>query len=167
MMSFSMTLVWEIINFLILLVAMKRFLYKPILRIIDQRREMIQKDLSEASDSKKKAAELKQGYEAKIQAARNEAHEIIAQAEKRGNERREEIIAEAQAEATRIKERAMEEIDLAKRQALSQVRDEVSTISLMIAQKFLEESVDAKRHQHLVKEFIQQLDQEKLGDAKC
>lgn len=167
MMSFNMTLVWEIINFLILLVAMTYFLYKPITRMIDQRREMIQKDLSEASDSKKKAAELKQSYEAKIQAARNEAHEIIAQAEKRGNERREEIIAEAQAEATRIKERAMEEITQAKRQALSQVRDEVSAISLMIAEKFLEGSVDSKRHQNLVEEFIQQLDHEKLGDAKC
>lgn len=167
MMEFNWTLFWEVINFLVLLVLMTRFLYKPIMRMIDQRREMIQKDLSEASDTKKKAAELKQSYEAKLQAARNEAHEIIAQAEKRGHERREEIIAEAQNEATRMKERAMEEIAQAKRQALSQVRDEVAGISLLVAEKFLQESVDSKRHQHLVNEFIQQLDRQQLGDAKC
>lgn len=166
MMNFNSTLLWEIINFLVLLYFLKRFLYKPLLGMIDKRREMVQEDLNKAADSKEKAAELKQKYEAKIQAAHDEAHDIVAQAEKRGNERREEIIEEAREEAKRIRERAMEEIEQAKRQALSQIRDEVSNISLMIAGKFLQESVDSKRHQRLVEEFISQLDNDKLGEAK-
>ncbi|AZR74000.1 ATP synthase F0 subunit B [Anoxybacter fermentans] len=161
------TMVWEIINFLVLIVLLKRYFYKPLLNLIDKRREKIKSDLEEAEKSKKKAAELAEKYEARLKAARDEAQEIIAQAEKRGNERREEIIAEAREEAKRIKERAMEEIAQAKRHALSQLRDEVSDISLLIATKFLKESVDYNLHQRLVEEFIDQLDKDKLGEAKC
>lgn len=166
MMNFNWTMLWEIVNFIVLLYLLKRFLYGPIMGMIDKRREIIQSDLNKAAESKKDAADLKSKYEDKLIAAKDEAHEIIAQAEKRGNERREEIVEEAREEAKRIRERAMEEIEQAKRQALSQIRDEVSNISLLIASKFLQESVDSKRHQHLVEEYIKQLDQTKLGDAK-
>ncbi len=167
MMSFlGNTIFWTIVNFLVLIYLLGRYLYKPLLKIIDQRREKIETDLANAAEDKKKAQELADKYQARIEKARVEANGIIAQAEKRGNERREEIIADAHEEARKIKERAAEEIKQAKRQALSQLRDEVSNISLLIAQKFLQESVDKKRHQNLVEEFIDQLDQDKLGDIR-
>lgn len=161
------TIAWEIINFLVLTVLLGVFLFKPLLQKLDERRETIQADLNEATQSKKKASELADQYEAKLKASREEAQNIVAQAEKRANERREEIISEAREDAKRIKERAKEEIEQGKRQAISQLRDEVSDISLLIASKFLEQSVDSQLHQKLVEEFIDQLDQDKLGDAKC
>lgn len=167
MMSINSTMLWTIINFLVLIYLLGRFLYKPLLKIIDQRRAKIQADLDQAAAEKTKAAELTEKYQTRVERAREEAQEIISAAEKRGNERREEIIAEARNEAKRIKERATEEIKQAKRQALGQLRDEVSKISLLIAQKFLEESVDKKRHQNLVEEFITQLDRDELGGSKC
>lgn len=167
MMSINSTMLWTIINFLVLIYLLGRFLYKPLLKIIDQRRAKIQADLDQAAAEKTKAAELTEKYQTRVERAREEAQEIISAAEKRGNERREEIIAEARNEAKRIKERATEEIKQAKRQALGQLRDEVSKISLLIAQKFLEESVDKKHHQNLVEEFINQLDRDELGGSKC
>lgn len=152
---------------MVLIYLLQRYLFKPLLKIIDQRREKIQADLAQANESKDKAAEVARQYEAKLKAARGEADAIIAQAEKRGNERREEIIAEAHEEAKRIKDRAFEEVEQAKRQAVAQLRDEVSNISLLIAKKFLEESVDNTLHQNLVKDFIGQLDSDKIGEAKC
>lgn len=167
MMSINSTLLWTIVNFLVLIYLLQRYLYKPLLKIIDQRREKIQTDLDQAAEEKEKAAELTEKYQLRIERAREEAQEIISEAEKRGNERREEIVAEARQEAKKIKERATEEIKQAKRQALSQLREDVSKISLLIAQKFLEESVDKQRHQNLVEEFITQLDRDELGDSKC
>lgn len=157
----------QILNFVLLLLALRFLLFKPLLAVVDKRREMIQKNLDDAAKSKDKAAELAQSYEAKIASAQSEAHDIIAQAEKQANERRDEIISDAHTEADRIKERAMKEIDLARHQALTQVRNEVSDISLLIAMKLLQESVDAATHQRLVDEFIVQLDRDKLGEAKC
>lgn len=161
------TIIANALNFLILLFFIRKLLFKPLMAVVDKRREMIDRDLSEAAKSKDKASELAKNYEAKINAAESDAHEIIARAEKQANERREEIIAAAQAEAEQMKERAMREIDLAKRQALTQVRDQVSDISMLVASKFLQESVDTKLHKRLVDDFIGQLDQDKLGDAQC
>ncbi len=167
MMDLNWTIGWQIINFLVLLVLLTKFLFVPMFKVVDERRENIKAELDNAAESREKAASLVSQYQDKIESARDDAAKIIADAEKRGNERREEIIVEAREEAKRIKERAMEEIDQSKRQALSHLRDEVSDISLLIAQKFLTESVDSKLHQNLVKEFVNQLDQDKLGGAKC
>ncbi len=167
MMNLNSNMVWQIVNFLVLLVLLTKFLFIPLFKVIDERSEKIQAELNDAAESKDEAAKLVTQYQSKIDSARDEAANIVVEAEKRGNERREEIVAEAREEAKRIKERAMEEIDQAKRQALSHLRDEVSDISLLIAQKFLTESVDSKLHQNLVEEFVNQLDQDKLGGAKC
>ena len=167
MMSINSTLFWTIVNFFVLIYLLQRYLYKTLLKIIDQRLAKIQADLDQAAEEKERAAELTERYQTRIGLAREKAQEIISEAEKRGNEQREEIVAEARQEAKRIKERATEEIKQAKRQALSQLRDEVSKISLLIAQKFLQESVDKQRHQNLVEEFITQLDRDELGGSKC
>ena len=126
----------------------------------------IESDLNEAEKSKKEAEELEEEYKQKLASAREEAQKIITAAEKRANDRREEIIDDARKEAKRVKERTMEEIEQAKRHALSQLRDEVSDMSLQIATKFLDDSVDKKRHQAMVNDFIKQLDEDKLGEAK-
>ena len=162
----NLTMVWEIINFLVLLFLLQRYLFKPLLEKIDERRDKIESDLNEAEKSKKEAEELEEEYKQKLASAREEAQKIITAAEKRANDRREEIIDDARKEAKRVKERTMEEIEQAKRHALSQLRDEVSDMSLQIATKFLDDSVDKKRHQAMVNDFIKQLDEDKLGEAK-
>lgn len=167
MQIFFSKIFWEIANFLVLIILLYRFLYKRVLAVIDARREKINSDLTGAENAKQEANKLLHEYNAKLADAKSEADEIIKVAEKRANNRREEILETANEDAQKIKDRAMGEIQQAKRQALSQLRDEVSGISLMIAEKLMKESIDAEKHQALVLEFIDQLDNEKLGEAKC
>lgn len=166
MVSINSTMVWNILNFLVLLWLLKRYLYGPLTEMLDKRHQKIENDLDHAREEREEAEKLKKEYEAELQQAREKAQEIVEEAENRGEERAQEIIDEAREEAQRIKERSREEIEQAKEEAVDQLRNEVASISLMAASKFMKEKLDQQRHQELINQYIENLDEKKLGEAK-
>ena len=166
MVNINSTMLWEVINFLVLLWLLKRFLYQPLTDMLDKRKNRIEGDLEEARQKKKEAEELKRKYENELKNAREKAQEIVEEAEERGKEKAKEIVEEAKDDAERIKERNMEEIAQAKEDALDELRSEVASISLMAASKFLKEKLDEKEHKELINNYIENLDKKKLGEAK-
>jgi F-type H+-transporting ATPase subunit b len=166
MVSINWTMLWEVFNFLVLLWLLKRYLYGPLTDMLDQRSQKIEGDFNEAREKREEAEELKAKHEKELQQAREKAQEIVEEAENRGKERKQEIIEDAKQEAERIKERNEEEIVRAKEEAVDQLRSEVASISLMAASKFMKEKMDEKRHQELIDQYIENLDDEKLGEAK-
>ena len=166
MVNINTTMLWEVINFFVLLWLLKRFLYEPMTNMLDKRKNKIESDLEEAKEKKKEARELKKKYENELKNARQEAQEIVENAEERGKKKAEEIVENAREEAQRIKERNEAEIEQAKEEALSELRTEVSSISIMVASKFLKEKLDEKEHKELINQYIEDLDAKKLGEAK-
>ncbi len=164
MVNINWTIIWEVINFLILLWLLKRYLYGPISQILKKRSQKIENDLGQAEEEKRQAAELKEKYEAELKKARKKAQSIIDKAEVRGNKRAKEIIAEAKEEADRIKENKLKEISRAKKEALNELRNETGTMSLLIAGKLLKENLDRSKHEALINQYIKELDRKKIGD---
>jgi len=160
------TLLWQVINFLVLLWLLKRYLYGPITEMLDKRSQKINNDLDEAEKRKSDAQELKEKYETELRNARQEAQEIIEQAEDRGKRRAKEIINQAQDEAEKIKENKLAEIEQAKKEALVELRNEVASISLLAAGKIIKEQIDKKKHEQLINQYIEDLNSKKLGEVK-
>ena len=155
---FTMIFAW--INLIILYVFLKKLLFKPVKNMIDSRQKEIDDMYSEAETSRNDANELKAEYEEKISKATEESEEILKRAVRRAELREEEILKEADAKAMRTLERAEEQIELEKKRAVNDVKDEVSDIAITIAKAVIERDVSKEDHKALIDEFIDKFGEE-------
>lgn len=166
MININWTMFWEVVNFLVLMWLLTRYLYKPLTEMLDKRSEKIKSDLASAENSKQDAQKLKAKYEAELGKAREKAQVIIEEAERRGKEHAEEIINKAKKEASRIQERNLEEISRAKEEAMKQLKQEVASISLLVASKYMQEQIKKGQQEKLIEKYINSLDRGKMGEVK-
>lgn len=149
--------IWAIINFVILLALLYKFLYKPILNVLDKRKNEVSENLSNAETARKEAEETLARYKEELKKAKTEAEEIISSAVNKGEEKRQEIIQEARDEASNMLKRAKEEITNEKEKAIAELRDEVATLAVMAAGKVIEREIKDKDHERFVKEFVSEV----------
>lgn len=156
--------VWTLIftwgNLLILLLLMKKFLFKPVRKMMLDRENEVKAMYDDAENSKSDAAKLKAEYENKLSVARDDAEEIIKTATRNAALKSEEIIAEAHSSAAGIIERADKQIEAEKRNAENELKDEVAGLAVSIASKVIEKELDEEKHKELINSFI-----DKMGDA--
>lgn len=160
-MSFSPSdLVWAIINFLVLLLILNKFLYKPLMTTMENRKDQIKQDLDNAGKAKEDAQKMKEEYTKQMAQAKQDAQQIIEKATKIGEETRESILNQAREESAKMTEKAQEIIRLEKEEALNQLRDEVSSLVVLTAGKVIDKTIDKDAHEKLIHDFI-----EEVGDA--
>ena len=151
------TMIFAWCNLLILYLFLKKLLFKPVKNMIDSRQKEIDDMYSDAENAKASANEMKSEYEEKIASANAEGEEILRRAVRRAELREEEILKEADEKAARVIERAEEQIELEKKRAINDVKDEVSSIALGIAEAVIERDIDKNDHDSLIDEFIDKL----------
>jgi F-type H+-transporting ATPase subunit b len=156
-------LITQIVNFAILLFLLYRFLYDPVLNMLQERRERIREGLAEAERVRAEAEEQRQEYEEELAQQRQESQKRIQQAMQASEEAKEEILAEARKEAKRIKDQAREEIEYERRQALEQLRTQVADLSILAAKKILDGAIDEQAQHKLVQDFINKELEEELA----
>ena len=152
---FTMLLAW--VNLFILYVFLKKLLFKPVKNMIDSRQKEIDDMYKDAEDAKSKAGEMKAEYEDKIAKVGDECDEILRSAVRRAELREEEILRDADAKAKRTLERADEQIALQKKNAINEVKDEISDMALDIARAVIERDISKKDHEELIDDFINKL----------
>jgi len=162
MVDISLTMVLQWLNFAVLLFLLTRLLYKPMINFLDRRREEIQKDYDRAQSTREEAEKLLAGYREKMNAADQEARNILFEARREGMERREKIISSAQEAGEKIIEKANDEISLLEKKARRQLREETVGISISVAEKILEKEIDRADQERFIKNYIKEL--EKTGD---
>ena len=155
---FTMLAAW--CNLLILFLFLKKLLFKPLKNMIDSRQKEIDDMYADAEGSKAEAAELKVEYEAKLENANSESEEILKNAMRRAKLREEEILREANEKAARTVERAYEQVELEKKRAINEVKNEVSEMAVGIASAVLQRDVKNDEHKDLIDSFI-----ENMGDG--
>ena len=155
---FTMLAAW--CNLLILYLFLKKLLFKPLKNMIDSRQKEIDDMYADAEGSKTRASELKSEYEAKLENANNESEEILKSAMRRAKLREEEILKEANEKAARTVERAYEQVELEKKRAINEVKNEVSEMAIGIASAVIERDVKGDEHKDLIDSFI-----ENMGDG--
>ena len=151
------TMIFAWINLLILYLVLKKLLFKPIKNMIDARQAEIDGLYKDAEESRATASELKCEYEEKIGNAEKESEEILKSAVRRAQLKEEEILKEAKAEADRTLARAYEQVELEKRRAINEVKDEVSEMAIGIAAAVIERDISQKEHSDMIDEFIKNM----------
>ena len=149
---FTMVFAW--INLLILYLFLKKLLFVPVKNMIDSRQKEIDDMYSDAESSKENAEAMKQEYEQKLATATEESEEILKKAIRRAQLREEEILRDADGKAKRVLERAEEQIELEKKQAINDVKNQVSDMAIDIASLVIERDVDKSEHEKMIDDFI-------------
>ena len=129
----------QALNFGALLAILTYFLYKPILRIIDERREKIAEGVRTAEAASRRLEEAKTEGEQLVGGAAREAESIIATARTRADERASEIVKGAETRAASTLSDAAERAEEAKRQALKESEREIARAAMLAAEKILRE----------------------------
>jgi len=150
-------LVYAIINFLILVAILNKFLYKPVTKMLNERRNEVVYNLDKAEKAKIDSEKMKDEYVSHLQNAKSEAQEIIAKANKMGEQTKNEIVTQARAEAEKVSIKAQEEIRLEKIKALGELRDEVASLAVLAAEKIISKNIDSKDHEKMVQDFVKEV----------
>jgi F-type H+-transporting ATPase subunit b len=148
------TALFILLNTLTIYFVAKKFLFVPVMNMIESRQKEIDDMYDNAEKNKAEAEEMRESYEKKLESATEESEEILRSAQRRALLREEEILKEAAEQARRTKERAEEQIALEKRQAMNDIKDEVSAIAIQIAKAVVARDVKAEEHEKLIDGFI-------------
>jgi len=147
-------LAFQIINFLLILYLLNRFLFKRVLALLDERGERIAKGLEDAEAAARDRELARAEREAALDEARKEAQTMIARATKIAEDSRTEIVAAARAEAEKVAAKATAEITAEKQRAISELRGQVADLALQAAGKLVGSEMNAATQRRLVEEFL-------------
>jgi F-type H+-transporting ATPase subunit b len=145
---------FQIVNFLLLLWLLRRFAYKPVLGMLDERRRRIARGLEDAEAAERDRELASAEREAAVAEARKEAQAMIARATKIAEDSRAEIVAEAKAEAEKLVQRAREEIIGEKEKAMAELRSTVADLALSAAGKLVQSEMSGATQRRLVEGFL-------------
>ncbi len=141
----------------ILFVALSYILFNPIRDMLKKRQEMVQETKDTANREKEEALALKAEYDAKMKNAEAEAEEILNQARKRALKNERAILDEAKEEAARIIANANVQIELEKKKAMDDLKQEVVAIATMMAGKVVAVSIDEKISNQLIEDTLKEM----------
>ena len=148
------TMIFTWVNLIILVLVMKKFLFKPIMNMFEQREKEVGDMYSKAESAQKNAEELESEYTEKLSCAKEEAAKIMKDAKHDATLRGEEIVGDAKREASAILAKARKEIEREKETAVSEIKGDIAEIAVNIAQKVIEKDIKEEDHERLVEEFI-------------
>jgi len=144
----------QIFNFAILFVILRAWVFKPIVGLLERRRETIAQGVEDARIAAEARANAEQEAQAILTDAQKQANERVRESSTRAEEVAKEIHAEAEKEAAQIREAALEEAQQAKEQALGELRGQIAALAIAAAQKVVGASLDEKRQRDLIDEFF-------------
>jgi len=151
-------LFWQVIIFILLVVLLSKFAWKPILSSLKERETFIQDALDQAEKAKSEMAALKGDNEKLLKQARDERDKILRDARDAANRLQDQIQTEAKKSADKIIEEAKAIINIEKQAALRDVREQVAMFSLEIAEKLMKKNLsDDKSQKEMVSTFIKDL----------
>src|SRR5581483_12020750 len=127
------SVVWHLINFLILIFILQRFLYRPILNMLDQRAARIRDSLAQAEQVRAETAALEQSSRTILEEARREGQEILNNANRNAERILSEARTAAQTEAERLVERARADLSRERDQAFQELRGQVADLAVLAA----------------------------------
>ena len=151
------TLIAQICNLFIQLLVVKIFFLDKIKAILDQRREAADKQITDAEAAKAEAMAIKETYEKNMAQSKAKADDILMNAQRSANARSEEIISQAQAAAAQMKSKASADIEMEKKKAINDAKNEISGLAMAIAGKVVERELNAADQADLINRFIDEL----------
>ncbi len=156
-MSNVITILMQLAATGLMFLVVKHFLWNKVTKLIEGRQELINNELKEAQEAKSKALELALSTDKEFQAAKDEAKKMITDAVKEGNLQRDKIISDAKDEAKRRLNNADEEMKLEIEKSKKEIKDAIVDVAFAAAEKIVKAEIDRRKHQDIVKEFIEEV----------
>ena len=151
------TALFILLNTLTIYFVARRFLFGPVMKIIEDRQKEIDDMYANADAAKSSAAALEQEYKLKLSAAVETGEKIVKDATVRAQSREEEILRQANAEASAILDKAAADIAMEKKKAINDAKDEISGMAIAIAEKVVARELNAADQGKLIDDFINEL----------
>ncbi len=149
---------WTILTFLVLLVLLAKFAWKPLLALLDRREEMIRQSLDDAEKAKQELQRLQQESKEILSKARVEAQSILAKSRSQAEKLKGELRQEAKVQADSILRDAEKQIQVETKKAIAVIKNEVVDLSLLVASKLLRRNLSKEDNQSLIEESLKQVE---------
>lgn len=154
---------WRVIlvqatGFLLVYLILRRFMFGPVGRMMQERRERIARDLEEAERVRQEAARVNAELAARLAEAHEEGRQMIQDAVREAQEARERLLAEAREEAHQFVERARSVVAYEREQALVELRQQVAELAVLAARHALHNTVDPQAQRQAIDQFIAQVE---------
>jgi len=147
----------QVVSFGLLLLLLRMFAYKPIMRMMDTRAQKINESLEAGERAKLEALNAEKEVTKKIEEASAEGHKIVDQAVKAAEEVRHRAEQDARKQAEAIIDKARVEIEHEKEEALSELRRDVADLAVTVAGRTLGQSLDSKMQQQIIDEALKEV----------
>ena len=151
------TALFTLCNLVIVFLILKKFLFKPVNKMIDDRQKEIDQLYADATGAKQAAEALRDDYSQKLAEAKDTSARIVSEATQEANRRGEEIVRQARQDADALREKAGADIALERKKALNDVKGDISRIALDIAEKVVERELDEKDQERLIDGFLRDM----------
>ena len=145
------------LSMLVMFTLLSYFLFNPVRDMLEKRKQRVAEDQETAKREKEDAIAFKEEYDQKLKEVDKEAEAILSAARKRAMQNEAKIVAEAKEEAARIIARANAEIELEKKRALDDMKQEMITIAAMMAEKVVAASIDTNVQESLIDETLKEM----------
>ena len=148
---------YQLAVFFILLMLLKKYAFGPIIDMMQKREEHIANQITSAEKNREDAEKYLAEQREEIQKAREEAQSIVANAKKLSEQQSDEMIQAAKQEAERMKDSALAEIKREKEQAVSALREQVGSLSVLVATKVIERELDEAAQKKLIEDYLKEV----------
>jgi F-type H+-transporting ATPase subunit b len=145
-----------VVNFLILFGLLSVVLYKPVMKKLDERQAIIKESMDQAEQIKQQTARTEEDIKARLETARKEGQQVIAQAEQIGERIKSEAKDAARKEAESLIAKSQIEIQQQREKDLSQLRSQFADIAILAAEKVIKETLDKDKHQHIIDDVLRE-----------
>ena len=152
------TFILTILNLFIQMFLMKKFLFKPIRRVLEERQKRADQNIRAAEQEKAEAEAVKAEYTKNMAQAREEAAGILERAKQDASQQADELLQSARSEAQALKAKAESDIRQAKKRALNEAKDEIGGLAMDIAGRVVEREIHEADHRALIDDFLQKVE---------
>lgn len=154
MLKFNWNFLFTLLNLIIFFLLMRKFLFKPIMNVLNKRKEMIDNQFNNAEKANSQANELKTQYEEKIENINAESQQIISKAKESARAEYDKIMDRAEADAENLKAAAKRQADAAVENEMRAARENIAGIAIDAAVKVLGANVSAETDSDIFDEFL-------------
>lgn len=154
MLKFDFNILWTLIDLLLLFVLMRLFLFKPIKKVLDKRKTLIDEQFKAADEKEKSAIELYNEYQRELEGADEEKKAILDEARKNAKLEYDKILERAEAEAVKVKADAKRVSELESEKARLAVKEELAELAMETAEKIIGEKASAETDSSIYDKFL-------------
>ncbi|RJQ33157.1 MAG: ATP synthase F0 subunit B [Actinobacteria bacterium] len=150
-------IIWTLLAFGTLLVLLKRFAFKPILGVLEEREKRVAQSLDKADKTRVEADRLLADYKKQMKEAKSQAQKVIEEAKLAGEKTKQEIIAAANDQAQELIDKAKKQIDKERKKALEEIQKVSADLILSAASSVIGKSLSGQDHQKLIEQYLDEV----------